>query len=131
MKNQSGFTLIELAIVITILGILAIVIIPKYQDLTSDAKKAANNGVLGGLKSSVYIYYAKHTGRFPDPTVAGANGIGSSADSILNEIPSGWAFTAGANAADSARFINSGSTDTIWYKVASSKAVFRTSGSNW
>jgi len=84
MKNQKGFTLIELAIVITILGILAIVIIPKYQDLTREAKAAANQGVLGGIKSSVYIYYAKHLGKFPGVTLGGAN-----ADSILTEMPTG------------------------------------------
>jgi prepilin-type N-terminal cleavage/methylation domain-containing protein len=131
MKNQSGFTLIELAIVITILGILAIVIIPKYQDLTADARRAANEGVLGGIKSSVYIYYAKHSGRFPDPTATGIYGLGSNADSILTELPNKWTFTAGTSVTDSARLTNTTTTDTIWYKLSTGKAVFRNGGPNW
>jgi prepilin-type N-terminal cleavage/methylation domain-containing protein len=45
-KNQKGFTLIELVIIIVILGILAAVAIPKYQDITSEAREAAARGVL-------------------------------------------------------------------------------------
>jgi len=57
-SNQSGFTLIELVIIIVILGILAAIAIPKYQDISSDAKEAACRGALGGLRSGITVWYA-------------------------------------------------------------------------
>jgi prepilin-type N-terminal cleavage/methylation domain-containing protein len=58
LSKNSGFTLIELVIIIVVLGILAAIAIPKYQDITSDAREASCRGALGGLRSAITIYYA-------------------------------------------------------------------------
>jgi prepilin-type N-terminal cleavage/methylation domain-containing protein len=67
MKRR-GFTLVELAIVIAILGILAMYAIPKYQGMVEEARTAQAKAQLGTFRSALAIYYAKNSGKFPSLT---------------------------------------------------------------
>ncbi|MHB9022030.1 MAG: pilin [Halothiobacillus sp.] len=70
-KNvQKGFTLIELMIVIAIIGILAAIAIPAYQDYTIRAQASEALSLLDGLKTPMYEYYT-NKGTWPTNTTTG------------------------------------------------------------
>ena len=58
-RNQAGFTLIELIIVIVILGILAVTAAPKFLDFGGDARNSVLQGVKGSLESAGSLVYGK------------------------------------------------------------------------
>ena len=57
-SSNRGFTLIELVIIIVILGILAAVAIPRYSNISGEAREASARAALGGLRSGIAIWYA-------------------------------------------------------------------------
>ncbi len=100
LTNSKGFTLIELVIIIVILGILAAVAIPKYQDLSSEAKAAACRSSLGALRSGITIYYANQavtTGTAAWPSLANLETVGTVMEQEIPKNP----YQAAANAPDS------------------------------
>ena len=59
MNKQKGFTLVELVIVVVILGFLAVTAIPKFLDLTEQAKEANIEGMAGGFATAVSLARAQ------------------------------------------------------------------------
>ena len=116
MKRQSGFTLIELVVVIVILGILAATAAPKFMNLQGDARISALNGLKGAVKSAVSMTYSKailkgieksETGTVcygrPDATAAGliksmdieSNAVGDNAEA--NDTSVEWNYFVSGN----------------------------------
>lgn len=62
-RRTAGFTLIELVIVIVILGILAAAALPRFSDLSTDARVAALNGLAGSIRSAAIIAKATQTAK--------------------------------------------------------------------
>ena len=73
MKNQKGFTLIELMIVVAIIGILAAIAIPAYQDYTTRAKVSEGLTAMGPVKASVAEYYMSQARMPANENEAGIN----------------------------------------------------------
>jgi len=64
MKNQKGFTLIELMIVVAIIAILAAIAISQYQDYVIRSQVSEGSSLADGMKTAVAEFY-NNTGRFP------------------------------------------------------------------
>ena len=64
-RGASGFTLIELMIVVAIIGILAAIAIPKFASLIRKSSEGASKGNLGAIRSALSIYYGDMEGQYP------------------------------------------------------------------
>jgi prepilin-type N-terminal cleavage/methylation domain-containing protein len=63
--RRLGFTLVELMIVMVVIGILAIVAIPKFSNTIARSREASIKANLAAIRSALSIYYSNNDGEFP------------------------------------------------------------------
>jgi prepilin-type N-terminal cleavage/methylation domain-containing protein len=92
VRKSSGFSLVELLIVVIIIAILAAIVVPSFGNSAQEARESALNANLAAMRSAIEVYRAQHINRLPgtvattgtipnDPCPSGQRGSAAQAGS--------------------------------------------------
>jgi len=113
MEKKSGYTLIELVIVIVILGVLSAVAVPKFISLQNDARASTMEGLKGALESASTLINAK----------AKIEGVDDLEDAELSsEIKTHWGYP--SDTQTNLRLVLDFTEDVDWELTGSSPVIF-------
>ena len=89
MRAKSGFTLVEILIVVVILGILAAIVIPQFTEASSEAKESRLVSDLQMMRSQIELYKIQHNDRLPGVETA-LGPMGSTGTATFVECMTGY-----------------------------------------
>lgn len=131
--RERGFTLIELVLVITVLGILAVAALPQFINVSTQAKQASMAGVVGAARSGIALFRANDLvtngppGAYPAALDGVATGAATAAapffTSVLQQGVADGSWAKGAASTDYVYTISTGVTCTYAYTPATGALV--------
>ena len=130
MQKQQGFTLIELMIVVAIIGILAAVAIPAYQDYTIRAKVTEGLSLASAGKTAVSEYFSANGGLPTDNTAAGMAQPTAISGNSVSQVEVGGSAGAGIITVTFSANTISGQTITLEPKTTGGKVVWDCTNGN-
>ncbi|WP_028768038.1 prepilin-type N-terminal cleavage/methylation domain-containing protein [Shewanella fidelis] len=110
-QNTKGFTLIELVIVIIILGVLAVVALPKFINVQDDARRSAMSGQFAAFESAVKLYHSGWLAKGYNSAVEQLPGFG---EGNVASSPEGFPYSTSGTASNTDAFKACGE---LWHGI--------------
>lgn len=133
LNNQSGFTLIELILVIAILGILAVAVAPSFTNLLTSASTTGGRGTAGAIQSGINTQYAERVANNTTPfwvaTLDGAaNGACSTANPCFGTVAQAVTSSSWTRVSDTEYTYSNAGVDQTWTYTPATGTLTCTAG---
>lgn len=118
IRSEKGFTLIELVLVITILGILAVAALPNFINVSTEAKQSSMAGVVGAVRAGINLYRANDLVKNGPPGIYPTTGAGTPAIATTDDLDNAAATVASTATPFFTNVLQQGVSDSAWVKGA-------------